>query len=109
MYRRPPQLGDIMVIDYSFLNAIVVVNDRSTDPYVTNGQGSPTNPAYRMDYIVGVKYDKGSFGPCIGSIWLNDDPNHMSIVGVNGYPLPLDFYGVNVPAAIEAMGGTVIY
>ena len=108
--RRAPMVGDCMVIDYPELNAIVFVDDISEDPSMTNGMGLPGRPAYHMKYLVGVGThgDGGAFD-VNGSIWLIDDPQNMSIVGVNGYRLPPTFYGADVIGVLRDHGAIIDY
>lgn len=103
-------VGDMMVIDYPELNAIVLVDDVSEDPSRTDGCGLPGRPAYLMRYLVGVGThgDGGAFD-VDGSIWLNDDQQNMSIVGVNGYRLPPSFYGADVIGVLRDHGAVIDY
>ena len=94
--RRHPEDGDVVVIDYPNMNAIAVCTDVSEDPYVSENQGWQGHPAYRFDYICGVGLNNMEPYPLKGHIWLQDDIQHMSIMGVNGYALPRRFYNVDL-------------
>lgn len=99
-HRRAPENGDLVVIDYPDMNAICVVDGISEDPYETDNNGHPGRPAYRFEYVCGVGL-KGNEpyplpNPSTDSIWLPDDQQHMSIVGVNGYALPRHFFNLDL-------------
>lgn len=105
--RRAMQRGDIVVLDYPNLNAIGIVTDMSTDENITNNISNEQNPAYRIDYIIGVSVIGKDVQPAIGFIWLNDNDEYISIVGVNGYTLPEEFYGVDVKQMFKDLGAKV--
>lgn len=105
--RRTPVKGDIAVIDYPSLNAICIVSDMTHEPSASNGIASDSNPAYLFDFICGVQLVGGSVSPAVGSIWLNDDQEHISIVGENGYKLPREFYGLDVVEMFRQLGATI--
>ena len=102
--RRALHKHDIAIIDFDDLNAIAVVTDMSTDPSVTGGVGEPGLPAYKFVYIVGVAMPHDKPEPATGFIWLNDDQEQISIVGVDGCALPKWFYGVDVEAMFKEYG-----
>lgn len=108
-YRRAPKKGDIVVIDYPQANAICVIGAVSEDPYLTDGAGRPGNPAYRFDYLCGVGLNGSTPYPLEGFIWLNDDFDNISIVGVNGYALPRNFYNIDVVKMFEDHGIQIEY
>ena len=104
MARRTMRKNDVVIIDYSDLNAIAIVTDRSENPGVTQGIGRPGLPAFKLQYVIGLTMIENEVEPAIGFIWLNDDPESMSIVGVNGCLLPTTFYGVDVLQAFRDIG-----
>lgn len=104
MARRTMREHDVVIVDYSDLNAIAIVTDRSEDPKITQGIGGPGVPAFRLQYVAGLTMVEDKVEPAVGFIWLNDDPEHISIVGVNGCLLPSTFYGVDMVQAFRDIG-----
>ena len=51
MARRTMREHDVVIVDYSDLNAIAIVTDRSEDPKITQGIGGPGVPAFRLQYV----------------------------------------------------------
>lgn len=104
MARRTMKEHDVVIVDYSDLNAIAIVTDRSEDPKVTQGIGGPGMAAFRLQYVAGLTMIDDKVEPAVGFIWLNDDPAHISIVSVNGCMLPSTFYGVDMLQAFRDIG-----
>ena len=104
MARRTMREHDVVIVDYSDLNAIAIVTDRSEDPKITQGIGGPGVPAFRLQYVAGLTMVEDKVEPAVGFIWLDDDPEHISIVGVNGCLLPSTFYGVDMVQAFRDIG-----
>lgn len=94
--RRAPEDGDVVVIDYPNMNAITVCTDVSEDPLTSENAGWSGHPAYRFDYICGVGLNGTDPYPLKGHIWMQDDQQHMSIMGVNGYALPRRFFNIDL-------------
>lgn len=112
-HRRAPENGDLVVIDYPTMNAICVVDGISEDPHKTNDKGHPGNPVYKFLYVCGVGLNGSKPYPLpnesTDSIWLPDDQEHMSIVGVNGYALPRHFYDIDLVDLFRKHGFTIEY
>lgn len=106
---RTPVKGDIVIIDYPEVNAICIVDDMSDDQIYTDGIGVPGDPAYKLNYLVGISLIDGTPRPCNGFIWLRWDPQGMSIVGVDECTLPSKFYNVDVVDLFTRMGYRVTY
>ena len=59
MARRTMREHDVVIVDYSDLNAIAIVTDRSEDPKITQGIGGPGLPAFRLQSVSYTHLDEG--------------------------------------------------
>lgn len=106
MTRRNMEVGDIVVVDTSDVNALGIVTEISGDGEKTGGVGDASKGrwAYGVRVLRGVHRADGTSMPTGAQIWVNDDPWRVHVDGEDGYALPESYQGESVARLLAKAG-----
>ena len=103
---RNMEVGDIVVVDTSDVNALGIVTEISGDGEKTGGVGDASKGrwAYGIRVLRGVRRADGTSMPTGAQIWVDDDPWRVHVDGEDGYALPESYQGESVARLLAKAG-----